>query len=304
MSKTKKNQTKPTFTQFSQAAGVALAMVVAATSFHAPSALAAQGASEAKTRINLAGRQRMLSQKMAKAACFAGLDENRFEHLTELQQAHETFDITLAGLMHGNDNQGLAAEANAEVQSALAQVATLWTRLDTSVRNALTAGRVDRTALATIADTNVPVLVQMNEAVGLMARSYATDGDLDEARARTINVAGRQRMLSQKMAKELCQIRSGLASIDATAALGSTIAQFESALTDLMTGNNGLETPQSAIAGRLERVETAFHSVRETYQKALDGQDVSTAETLRAAQMSNRILREMNHIVFAYDVLD
>ncbi|MEO1040928.1 MAG: type IV pili methyl-accepting chemotaxis transducer N-terminal domain-containing protein [Pseudomonadota bacterium] len=264
----------------------------------------AEETSDAKARINLAGRQRMLSQKMAKASCFAMVDKGNFEHLTELKGAQETFDETLDGLVQGNEALSLNVEHHDTVLSALADVADLWAPFSAAVSDILGSGSVSETQLGVVSETNLPVLVRMNETVGIIEITYSDGGDVNPVRGRTINVAGRQRMLSQKMAKEFCMIAAGLNDAANRESLRSTMEQFETALTNLIAGADGLEVPNPAIGSRLERVNKIYAGVKEAYAKTLAG-DAPTADELgTVANQSNRILREMNQIVFAYSVVD
>ncbi|MEM6913837.1 MAG: type IV pili methyl-accepting chemotaxis transducer N-terminal domain-containing protein [Pseudomonadota bacterium] len=276
-------------------AGLTLGVVPAAT---------AEEASDAKTRINLAGRQRMLSQKMAKASCFALVDNSNFEHLSELKGARETFEETLDGLVQGNQALSLNVEEHDNVLGALSDVAELWAPFRAAVADILGSGSVNEAQLGVVSETNLPVLVRMNETVGIIEDTYSGGGDVDPVRGRTINIAGRQRMLSQKMAKEFCMIAAGFNEVANREALQSTMNQFESALVNLITGQDGLEVPNPAIGSRLERVNKVYAGVKEAYAKTLAG-DAPTADDLgTVANQSNRILREMNQIVFAYSVVD
>jgi len=265
---------------------------------------AAEQASDAKARINLAGRQRMLSQKMAKASCFALVDGGNFAHMNELDKARETFEETHTGLVEGSAALSLNAEAHDTVLAALSDVASLWAPFQSAVADILTAGKVDESKLSVVGDTNLPVLVRMNETVGLIADTYATGGDIDPARGNTINVAGRQRMLSQKMAKEFCMILAGFEEGTNREALQSTMSQFETALGKLIAGADGLEVPNPAIGSRLERVGKVYESIKVSYEGILAGETPSAEEIASVSSQSNRVLREMNQIVFAYSVVE
>ncbi|MEO1659245.1 MAG: type IV pili methyl-accepting chemotaxis transducer N-terminal domain-containing protein [Pseudomonadota bacterium] len=269
----------------------------------APLALAEE-ASDAKTRINLAGRQRMLSQKMAKASCFALVDQGNYEHMSELKKAQATFDETLIGLVEGSDTLSLNAEEHDNILAALADVEGLWTPFQTAVSEILGAGRVDGEHLGVVAETNLPVLVRMNETVGLIAETYASGGDVDPVRGRTINVAGRQRMLSQKMAKEFCMIVAGFQEAANREALQVTMTQFEGALEHLIAGTDGLEIPNPAIGARLERVGKVYANIQAAYARTIAGEAPTPEDLSAVATQSNRVLREMNQIVFAYNVVD
>ena len=64
------------------------------------------GAEAAKRKINLAGRQRMLSQRMAMLACMADSDVQTENALARADAAHDLFDRTLQGLRFGDEELG------------------------------------------------------------------------------------------------------------------------------------------------------------------------------------------------------
>ncbi len=73
-----------------------------------------------------------------------------------------------------------------------------------------------------------------------------------------INIAGRQRMLSQKISKEAMAIHAGLAVEENRAALKETHELFESSLQDLIQGNAKLNLPATknpSILTQMNRVK-------------------------------------------------
>ncbi|NJN05478.1 MAG: hypothetical protein HC814_02515 [Rhodobacteraceae bacterium] len=103
------------------AAGISLACLVVAPFLPRP----AQASDitlemDSANRINYAGRQRMLTQQIARNACFvmAGIDPDRYEGKTET--AALQFETSLAGLRHGDANLGLLPENDQGVLESLA----------------------------------------------------------------------------------------------------------------------------------------------------------------------------------------
>lgn len=92
--------------------------------------------SEDALAINLAGRQRMLSQRMTKALLTAESDVQRglptTEALVELKKTVNLFDTTLDGFQHGatvtggNEKPVFLAAASADGQATLAQADAIW----------------------------------------------------------------------------------------------------------------------------------------------------------------------------------
>ena len=149
----------------------------------------------AAQRINIAGRQRMLSQRMAKAVCFFLSGTDVVAQRDMAFAAADEFDTQLEVLLNGSASLGFDPEAQPEARRLLTEVTALSQPLTASVRQ-LASGDTHAIPMRYVLERNVPTLVRMNEAVGVIAQSGG-QGAIDQDRATTINLAGRQRMLSQ-----------------------------------------------------------------------------------------------------------
>ena len=192
--------------------------------------------------INTAGRQRMLSQKISKEAlAIANGDEAAREAI--VATAAE-FGGTLGDLISGNSERSIPP-ASPEVAAQLATVSEVWADVAPAV--AVIAGEETRStafeaALELVLDSNVELLTQMNVAVGLYAAADA---------GAVVDIAGRQRMLSQKLSKEAFAIATGDEASRET--ISATVEEFDATLTDLINGNpaRGIPAAEGAIADQL-----------------------------------------------------
>ncbi|PTC37262.1 methyl-accepting chemotaxis protein [Pseudomonas paraeruginosa] len=111
----------------------------------------------------------------------------------------------------------------------------------------------------------------------------------------TINVAGAQRMLSQKMASEALQLRLGAGDAQALAA---TIAQYERSAADLEAGNaerNVSRMGAPEIATQRRKVEQIWGGYRTLLDQV--AQPASRVDLHDFAQRSAELLRELNRLV-------
>lgn len=260
--------------------------------------------SDASEKINIAGRQRMLSQKMAKAACFVGLGTNQEASLAEVQDAHASFGASLIALRDGDAEQGLLKEGHQSVIDSLNAVEEDWARYSTAISGVIENPGTASSQLPVIAELNLPVLAKSNAAVQEMERSYGGAGSVSEERARTINVAGKQRMLSQRAAKEFCFFAAGLEPEISRSRLVATVNEFDTAMSNLISGSGGLETPLPALVRDLERVQNIWADVRKEYQSVIDGATPTEEQIALVAERSPRLLNRMNRIVYVYSHLD
>jgi hypothetical protein len=287
---------------------VVLAGALACAQVFAPFSMASASdssvADDGKRKINLSGRQRMLSQRMAKAVCFAAIGIQTDSHIEMASDAHDLFDRTLDGLRNGDGEQGLSAEKNPRILTELASVEELWSEYGAAIKSAL-GGKTDAlVSLELVARLNLPTLKQMNKAVGEFERHYGSSGTIHPSLALALNISGRQRMLSQKASKEFCLILSGTA-VDANrAALSETVALFERSLLGLMDGDDDLglpEAPTDEIYEQLEVVMGLWTPLRDILSKVASGESPTANEIETVARDNNPLLVEMNKAVWMYD---
>ncbi len=124
------------------------------------------------TVINIAGRQRMLSQKMSKEAlCIqSGLEIE--ECRSSLKETYALFDSSLKGLINGNSSMQLPPTNNPAILGQMRKVESLWNNFSTQIQTMLnpsSKGEVVTQAIQNILKSNIPLLTEMNKAVGMYA---------------------------------------------------------------------------------------------------------------------------------------
>ena len=206
--------------------------------------------------VNLAGMQRMLTQKMSKESLLVALGIDRENNLQKLAESRTLFDRMLKGLRHGDALLGLPETTEPEVLDRLSKVEELWPLLHSAIRTSLTRGKVSAHQVETIAELNLPLLSAMEETVSAYARA-AQKGALVSVLTVAINLSGRQRMLTQKMSKEVFLIAYGLDERASRRNLADSIALFDQTLHGLIYGNNDLgllPAPTAEIKGQMREV--------------------------------------------------
>ncbi len=117
--------------------------------------------------INIAGRQRMLTQKMSKEALAIS---QGFEQSASLQSTAELFQTTLQALQNGNPKAGIVPPQTPSIRTQLGKVSALWQDFSKNIavviREADTPDSEEfRAALAYIMQNNIELLQEMNRAV-------------------------------------------------------------------------------------------------------------------------------------------
>lgn len=252
---------------------------------------------EMGTVINLAGKQRMLTQKMSKEILLVAKGIDADANKANLQKTAALFDKTLKGLVNGDAELGLPKTTDADILAQLGKVSALWEEFKANT-DAVVAGTTDRAVLEKVAAQNMPLLKNMNKAVQMYAGMSGSD--LDPAMATTINLAGKQRMLTQKMTKELLLVANGIDADANKANLVKTTELFERTLKGLLDGDAELGLPgtkDAAIRAQLETVQGLWAE----YKPVLEQADTSAEGLAKAAELNLPLLKEMNKAVKMYE---
>jgi len=164
--------------------------------------------------INLAGQQRMLSQRIVKSWCQIGLNVQPALSKRQLDEAIQRFEANLKAL----DGAALGAEA----LGALGGLRAAWTPLRT-------------TALSVIQQSDAALLDARAEDV-LMAAERLTRLLQDQTGApinRWVNLSGRQRMLSQRLVKSYMLRQWGVDNARLREEMDSVQNEFSGALASM-----------------------------------------------------------------------
>ncbi|GAB1257818.1 nitrate chemoreceptor McpN [Aurantivibrio plasticivorans] len=114
--------------------------------------------------VNLAGRQRMLSQRVAKEAF---LVQQGAESQATIDATIELFETSHRDLLAGNPGKGILAPPNEAVETKLTQVQRAWSNYEDRIKQYISSGSTSE--LKALNEQSLVVLRTMNEAVGLMA---------------------------------------------------------------------------------------------------------------------------------------
>ncbi len=115
--------------------------------------------------INLAGRQRMLTQKMTKEAMFIlnGLDVR-----PEVESTKALFERTLQGLIAGDEELGLPPVKTGEIRAQLEKVKAMWDAFEREIDDIISAQTVGTDKKRILYSSSSDILKEMNIAVKMM----------------------------------------------------------------------------------------------------------------------------------------
>lgn len=264
--------------------------------------LSAMANDAAGRKINIAGRQRMLSQRMAMAAFTARAEVAPDDHLDILTAAYSAFDAAQRGLREGSSDLGLPRESDPETLAALDAVDALWARYGAAIGQIAAAGGVEKQEMGTLAALNLEVLARADDVVKTLVRIYG-GGGADRATANAIDMAGRQRMLSQKMVKEVALIALKYQRAENRSALGETVALFDTSLYALLNGDpiRGVPAPPPDVAGKFRDVEAIWSDTKPIFDDIVTEGAADIYDLQAIAENRDPLLDTSNDAVFLYE---
>ena len=258
--------------------------------------------SDALQRINVAGKQRMLSQRIARAACFDAIGVAEDRHLEMRLAAMVEFDRARQALRLGDESFGLVKETVPEVLDLFDALDAEWPGFhritDLGADHVWTSED-----FATLLAQARKILSVSNQAVSVLETEYVDQLDVPEL-TRLVNVAGRQRMLTQKATLEFCLVVSGLGAAGVADDLRATVVLFDRSLAGLRVGNDDLGligAPSVEIEYQLELVAELWAPVRAVLLSGADGSDVSGEDLVELVGAIDVVLREANEAVTLYE---
>ncbi len=245
--------------------------------------------------LNLSGRQRMLTQKMTKELLLVVAEVDVEENRKNLRKTVELFDLTLNALLTGQALIFLPPTTDPEIVSKLQEAHSEWEVLKPIFQSVADGKDLGQMELSQVVQGNRDLLESMNAVVDMYELQAKPLMGGHESLAVAINLAGRQRMLSQRISKQAILIYLGIEPEESCAQLKSSMALFVSSHRDLVAGSPQLGL--RAVQGEVLRqqfllVEKRWQPIEEVLEKVCIEEGNCSAAEIRLISGQNVSLLE------------
>ncbi len=251
--------------------------------------------------IDLAGKQRMLTQKMAKETLLILMNNNKSKNKKRLLEDIKLFDKTLNGLIRGDKDLGLVPVKNQKIQAQLQEVLKLWKPFKKAALNVVKGKATAEDYNIIILKNNLKLLKEMNKAVYMYAALANEKENENLKMANNINLAGKQRMLTQRMAKDLliASLASPKDKIPYIKDFNNSRALFDRTIKGLLDGDSELKLQKTLlpnIRNQLLVVKKFWDIKQRTFDRALKSRE----KLIEAISALDKLKIEMNRAVKLY----
>jgi len=257
----------------------------------------------AAERIDSAGKLRMLSQRVVAAACYAQAGIKTDETTASLSSAMLEFRQITGALAFGDPALGInGGEADANIRATLETLFLIWAPIEITGSNVI-EGTATHEEIAEMASRSELLLDMAERLVSAVSAEHSVGAEIVIRDATAIDVAGRQRMLSQRISKNVCLLATGVETAQSRDELIAAAGTFETSLSALRAGmpSAGIMAPtDAAVIADLEIAVADWEIVQTQIADAVAGNEMDAQRLGIMFELSNVLTADMNKVVIDY----
>ena len=256
----------------------------------------------ANARLAFSDKISMYSQRIVGSACALTLSDAPYEGRGYLAVAGHEINRILNALENGDLALGIpTVEENDNILEILADMRAEWDQASLFAMSFLD-DRSEESKLAELAQHNKTISKSSARLVAAITNQYTDTDSLLLTDAVRLQVAGRQRMLSQKISFEACLLQK---SSDSTVRsdLSNTIEMFElsaAALRQGMPEVGVVATTDPAMLAGLDKVDRLWSELKWPLLALQSGTPWDNVTSKRLYLQLNELMHEMDKVVVSY----
>lgn len=248
----------------------------------------------------------MLADMMAKGLCLIDLRVDKKFHRNQMSVAQYVFHSTLENLKEGNEGLDLPAESRPELIKTLEAIKLAWVKYAEPL-NSWTGGRWGKKQFALkVYEVDDDYTKQLSQAIEHYRKVLVAEGAVSQSAAKTILASGKQRTLTQQIAKQYCQSLSGYKPEETREHLKQNLALFKEVTDKFAKGDKdvGLEGEQPGVViDTIGETRSSLAKIEPIIETALAGKVPTPEESTLVATTTLQLLRQWEKITSTYVLL-
>jgi hypothetical protein len=244
----------------------------------------------------------MLSQRIAASTCNMEAGKETTISKGILAGSADELDRILNAVRNGNARMKIIGEeTNPRILAVMNDIEDQWKPIRSNIRVIMDHG-AQQGSFALYDLWNEPFREASNLLVSEIAAEYSDPASLLQRDAIMVDLAGRQRMRTQKILKEACHIWSDGATQDERVQLHTTLHVFDKTMNALRYGALGgfRPSPSEAVSAALDNLAADWYVARPALLSVADGAQVTDAQITEIYLQLNELLIQSDRIVTLY----
>ncbi len=236
--------------------------------------------------VNISGKQRMLGQKIAKIYVYLANNPN---------DAKAKRDLITSKIIFEKQNDILAKNTSSNITKArLKEVENIWEKFSKILNNdpnAEDAKKIVRTNTLLLKASNSVVTSIIIESKKTGSSEESAEEDLELKK--TINLSGKQRMLSQRLGLYYLANQGATKSPMTEKTLNTVFEDLDNAISDLLISNYNTDKIEEALANAMG----IWSEIRENKKKLLN----QGFDNTKIYKLSNELTKAFNKVTSLYE---
>ncbi len=256
--------------------------------------------------LYMIGKERALTQKMAKEALLIALGVDVEKNREYLKESANLYERILNAVLKGDRELKINASKNKEIISFTKKLQKEWKKFKSHLKPFYEKNSVKKEDLLYIVNKNEDLLRDTNRLFLMYKKEDNFDNKLTDSMMNALDFAGRESMLSQKIVKEKLLVLAGIDKERNIVKLRGSFLLFDKALRGLLDGNEKRGISPAAVShirAELLEMKSIWDSmIPVIFKTELNREDLKKLVTLNLPLLdkSNKVVRMYEDLADLY----